>query len=170
MIMRKLMRVVAFVCISSLLSIAVAAESDLLFETPLMDLDGQPATLAGYRGKPLIVNFWARICYPCREELPALDILNEQYRDELAVVALAVEDQPESVREFANAYQLDLPIVLGKDAGIDLMQTLGNKIAGLPYTVVIDRHGVIVLKKMGALSPEEIEGILKTVLPDSATK
>lgn len=135
------------------------------FETGLLDLDGKPTTLASYRGKPLVVNFWARLCYPCRTEIPELVEVQKQHeKQELAIVAVAVEDQPESIRDFAKAYGFDLPIVLGRDAAIALMQGNGNQIAGIPYTVAIDRNGAVVYTKAGALKSEDIQTMLEKVL------
>lgn len=140
-------------------------DSKMLFDTQLLDLDGQPLSLDKYRGKPLIVNFWARLCIPCRTELPELNALNEKYRAEgLTIVGVAVEDQRESIRDFVEAYQLDYPIAVGRDASISLMQAMGNEIAGLPFTVVVDRDGNIVQQKMGVMTPEDIRIALDTIL------
>jgi thiol-disulfide isomerase/thioredoxin len=148
------------------LSAIHAADSTALFNTPFTDLSGHPASLDQYRGQPLIVNFWARLCIPCRTELPELNLLNRRYQNQgLTVVGIAVEDQVESVSDFISAYQIDYPILLGKDAGIQLMAALDNKIAGIPFTVAIDRNGKIVRKKMGTLNPQKIQEIVAALLP-----
>ncbi len=143
-----------------------ASDSDVLFNARLTDLDGKPASLESYRGKPLIVNFWARLCMPCRAEMPELNALSEKYRDKgLAVVGIAVEDETASIHDFVKAYELNYPMMHGKDAGIRMMMELDNKIAGLPFTVVVDRNGRIVQQKMGALTPADIQKAVDAVLP-----
>ncbi|MDR1350394.1 MAG: TlpA family protein disulfide reductase [Zoogloeaceae bacterium] len=152
------------ICVPS----AFAADGGILFTTPFTDLRGQPTSLQAWRGKPLIVNFWARACPPCREELPLLNRVSQRHARELTVIGIAVEDQAEAVRDFVAAYQLDYPMLIGRAAGIRLMADFGNHIAGLPFTLFIDATGRVVQKKMGALTEAEIAGALNVLLPRSA--
>ena len=101
--------------------------SDALFAATLTGLDDKPAALAKFIGKPLIVNFWARWCGPCRTEIPELVALSQKYRERgLEVIGIGLEDQVDSVRDFAKAYDMDYPVLLAKDQGLPLMQALGN--------------------------------------------
>ena len=119
-----------------------------LFAATLSDLADKPVALAIYKGKPLIVNFWARWCGPCREEIPELSKARAKYKARgLEVIGIAIEENAEPVREFAKAYDIDYPVVLAKSKGLWLMQTLGNGRAGLPFTVAIDRKGNIVCEE-----------------------
>ncbi|MDR1968641.1 MAG: TlpA family protein disulfide reductase [Burkholderiaceae bacterium] len=130
---------------------------EILFNAALVDLAGQPATLARFRGQPLIVNFWARWCGPCRTEIP--DLITEYTRVKntgLQIVGLALDDKPDAVRDFAKAYDIDYPVLLAKDGAIDLLQQLDNPQAGLPYTLAINRRGQVVARKLGPMSRTEM--------------
>lgn len=129
-----------------------------LFAATLQDLDDKPAALANWKGKPLVVNFWARWCGPCRAEIPELIKARAKYKARgVEVLGLGLEDKAEAVREFAKAYEMDYPVLLAKEQGIALMQALGNAKAGLPFTLAVDRRGNIVYKKLGAMSAADVD-------------
>lgn len=144
---------------------AAAQSTDTLFAATLTGLDDRPAALSQWRGKPLIVNFWARWCGPCRAEIPELAKLRAAYRDKgLEVIGIGIEDKVEPVRDFAKAYDMDYPVLLGKDKGLDLMRTLGNTKMGLPFTVAIDRTGKLVVVKMGGIKADELAAAAEAAL------
>lgn len=142
-----------------------AAGSEALFAATLTGTDGKAVALDAYRGKPLVVNFWARWCGPCRVEIPELIKAHDKYRKKgLVVLGIGLEDNAESVRDFMKAYEMNYPVLLAGDKGIALMQALGNPKAGLPYTIVINRQGEIVASKLGAMKKAEIEAAGATAL------
>jgi thiol-disulfide isomerase/thioredoxin len=142
-----------------------AQSSSELFATSLIDLHGQATAISRWQGKPLIVNFWARWCAPCRKEIPELIKLRKVYRDSgLEVLGIALEDKVEPVRDFAKAYEMDYPVLLAQDKGLALMKALGNTRMGLPFTVAIDRDGKVVLVKMGLITGSELEAATAMVL------
>ena len=144
---------------------APAPAAQVLFASTLTGLDGKPAALEQYRGKPLIVNFWARWCGPCRQEIPELAKVQSEYgRKGLVVLGIGLEDKPEAVQDFARAYDMNYPILLARDQGIPLMQALGNVKAGLPFTVVIDRQGRILSHKLGVMKRPDLEAAVAALL------
>ena len=138
---------------------------DALFGSTFADLNKQPQALAQWKGKPLIVNFWARWCGPCRTEIPELIKLQKRFKPRgLVVIGIGIEDQVDAVREFAKAYEMDYTVLLAKDKGLDLMQALGNPRMGLPFTVAIDRAGKVVISKMGVLKGDELVAAAEAAL------
>lgn len=141
------------------------ASSDALFAATLANLQDKPQALASWKGKPLIVNFWARWCPPCRTEIPEFVKLHHDYKSKgLVVIGIGIEDQAEPVRDFAKAYDMDYPLLLGKDKGMELMRTLGNTRLGLPFTVAIDRTGKIVATKTGGIKGDELVAAAEAAL------
>ena len=138
--------------------------SALLFEATLNDLDDKPVALERYRGKPLIVNFWARWCGPCRVEIPELIAIRQAHKGKLEVLGIGIEDKADAAKEFARAYEMDYPVFVAKDKGIPLMQALGNTKGGLPFTIVIDRNGQVVQKKMGIMKKADLDAAAELAL------
>lgn len=135
-----------------------AAGADPLFGVTLTGIDGKPVALESFRGKPLIVNFWARWCGPCRKEIPELVQVQDKYRKAgLVVLGIGLEDKAESVRDFMKAYDVNYTVLLAKDQGIPLMQALGNVRAGLPFTLIIGRKGDILATRLGAMNREQLD-------------
>ena len=126
---------------------------DLKFERP----EGGELALAGLRGGPLLVNFWATWCAPCITELPLLDAFAQrQAAAGWKLVGLAV-DAPTPVRRFVKERPLSFPVGLAGLDGTDLGKALGNSQGGLPFTVVFDRDGHIADRKLGAVHPPDLE-------------
>ncbi len=158
------------ILLAALLPLTLLAETPAapLFEFVAADAAGKPVSLASLRGTPLLVNFWARWCGPCRKEIPDLVTIDTNYRGQgLVILGLAVEDTQygAAVRDFAAAYEVDYRVLLtGTGPGVELMQALGNDKSGLPFTVIIDRQGKLVTRKLGAMSKSEMDAAIKTVL------
>jgi thiol-disulfide isomerase/thioredoxin len=161
----KLRTLLFALLLAPLLAQAEPPSAAALFAATLTDLSGQAAAMEPFRGRPLVVNFWARWCGPCRTEIPMLIKLREKYRKRgLEVLGIAIEDNTESVRDFAKAYDMDYPILLAKDQGLALMQALGNSKQGLPFSVAIDARGKLVLIKMGSISSAELNAAAEAAL------
>lgn len=136
-------------------AMAPAAESvlwTLEFATP----QGEPLRMASFRGKPLLLNFWATWCPPCVEELP---LLSRFYADNSKkgwqVLGLAV-DQRDPVNRFLARDPVTFPVALAGLAGVDLGKTLGNLAGGLPFTVVFGSDGLVAQRKMGQVSASDL--------------
>jgi len=152
----------------ALLSLAAVAEdlpaSTSLFAATLSDLDDKPVALSRYKGKPLVVNFWARWCGPCRAEIPELIKFRNQHKGKVEVLGIGIEDKAEPAKDFAKAYEMDYPVFVAKEKGIPLMQALGNTKGGLPYTLFIDRNGQVFEKKMGLLKKADLDAATEKLL------
>ena len=135
-----------------------------LFAATLNDLDDKPVALERYRGKPLIVNFWARWCGPCRVEIPELIAIRKAHKGKLEVLGIGIEDKADAAKEFAKAYEMDYPVFVAKEKGIPLMQALANTRGGLPFTIVIDARGQVVQKKLGIMKKADLEAAAELAL------
>ena len=131
----------------------------------LPDAQGNEQALAQWRGKVLVVNFWATWCAPCREEMP--QFVATQARDGakgLQFVGIAVDD-PAKVQAFARDLRLNYPALIGGYGAIELSKTLGNDLAALPFTVVVDRGGRVVETQLGPFKQARLDAVLARLLP-----
>lgn len=127
-------------------------------------VDGSYISASDFDGQVVLVNFWATWCGPCREEMPMLMDVRDRYNEQgLEVVGVAIDDVA-AAREFLGELGVEYPNVVG---AMDVMETLsnyGNAAGTLPYTVLIDRDGIIRWTLMGALKEpalvSEIEGLV----------
>lgn len=120
--------------------------------------DGGQFDMATFRGKPLLLNFWATWCPPCVEELPMIDrFFAEQAANGWQVVGLAVDRRP-AVEKFLVRTPVTFPIGVTGLAGTELMKQLGNTAGGLPFTLVVSSAGTIAARKMGKLDAADLDG------------
>ena len=137
---------------------------DKLLRTSFATTEGQWQTLASWRGKILIINFWATWCPPCREEMPMFSKLQTKYGDKgLQFVGISI-DSIDKVREYQSLEKPAYPLLLGSPDAMRLSETLGNASQALPFTVIITRQGEIDFVKVGRLTEDELEPRLATLL------
>ncbi|MDO9424088.1 MAG: TlpA disulfide reductase family protein [Methylobacter sp.] len=133
-------------------------------EFNLPDLSGHQHNISEWRGKILVINFWATWCPPCRKEIPNFVALQQQYADKsVQFIGIALEDK-EPVAEYIAATKVNYPILLGGDNGIALARQLGNNVDAVPYTLIVDRQGQIIHRHPGEFSKEQITEIITPLL------
>ena len=127
------------------------------------DTDGQSVSLSDLRGKPVLINFWAMWCSPCRVEMPYLQqVYTEWSGNGLVFLAINNGDSASQVGEFMQSQGLSFPVLLDTRGSI----TQSYNIVGLPTTFFIDKDGIIQDLKVGAfLSVAEIESRLSKIMP-----
>lgn len=123
-----------------------------LLNSQLPDAHGQMQALAQWRGKPLVVNFWASWCPPCVREMPELAQLAQQLQPQGIVVLGMGVDTAEHIRTFIEKHQITYPQYVLDSKGLQLSQQLGNETGGLPFTVLIDSKGAIKKTYLGELN------------------
>jgi peroxiredoxin len=127
----------------------------------LPQLDGHDLRLSSYRGKVVLLDFWATWCDLCREEIPHFVELQQKYASSgLQIIGISMDDSPDPVRPFSQQFHMNYPIVMGT------AQTgaLYRGILGLPIAFLIDRDGCIYAKHIGATSTEVFEKEIKSLL------
>jgi thiol-disulfide isomerase/thioredoxin len=140
------------------------ADNDALLKLQLPDLDQRPQTIGDFRGKVVVVNFWATWCAPCREEIPLFVKLQRQYADRgLQFIGIAI-DTLAKVKPFAAEFAMNFPVLIGGVEVIDLSRKLGNRAGVLPFTVVLGRDGRIKASSVGAAKAEKFEPLLTSLL------
>jgi thiol-disulfide isomerase/thioredoxin len=130
---------------------------DTLPDLSLPGMDGVSHRLSDWRGHPLVVNFWATWCEPCRREIPLLEALRREHRG-LEVVGIAI-DYREPVEKYARRMGIDYPLLVGDQGGLDAVASFGMDTV-LPFSVFADRRGRIVTLKVGELHRDEADLIL----------
>lgn len=135
----------------------------------LPDLAGKPHHLIEWRGKLVLLNFWATWCPPCRSEIPGFVRLQRRYGDAgLQIVGVSV-DNAEAVARFWQEMKINYPLLLADDSVYDLMAAYGNREAGLPYSVIIRPDGQIATTRLGAYREKDLESLLIPLLPGHQT-
>jgi thiol-disulfide isomerase/thioredoxin len=133
-------------------------------EPALRDLDGRTRTLAEWRGKVVILNFWATWCPPCREEMPEFVRLQEELGGQgVQFVGVAI-DEPEAVRDFLKEMPVNYPILIGDEEAPAWADSLGNRLSALPFSVVFDRGGRNAYAQTGIFRREQVLEAVKPLL------
>ena len=129
------------------------------FSLPQLNL--QTLRLSDYRGKIVLLDFWATWCDPCREETPHLVELQNKYRDQgLQIIGVSMDDGPEPVREFYQQFHMNYPVVMGN---AEVSERYGG-VLGLPIAFVIGRDGRIYARHIGATEVSVLEQEVKKLL------
>jgi len=125
---------------------------------------GGDTKLSSFRGKVVVLNFWASWCGPCKDEAPALEELSQKYAGRLAVVGVDSEDATGDARAFAERYHLTYPLVHASGTGVYNRWGL----TGFPETFILDRDGHVVHHFPGPVSAADVEAQIRPLLGSSA--
>jgi thiol-disulfide isomerase/thioredoxin len=126
--------------------------------------DGKSIDTDKWRGKVLVVNFWASWCPPCVEEMPTLDKLQQEFKAQNVLFVGIGIDSPSNIREFLAKTPVSYPIVIGGMEGSNLSKQMGNSQGALPYTIIINSQGKATSSKLGKISEEELRNTIKSAL------
>jgi thiol-disulfide isomerase/thioredoxin len=128
----------------------------------LKDVDGKPVNFSQFKGKVVVLDFWATWCGPCRSEIPGYVMLQEKYQDKgLVIIGVSLDqDGPEVVKKFIGDFRVNYPIVLADEK---IVHAYGD-VEYLPTTFIIDRTGKIREEKIGPMETAEFEKVLRQYL------
>lgn len=137
----------------------------------LPDLNNRPHSIAEWDGHPLLINFWATWCEPCRKEIPAFIKARKRYADQgLEIIGVAI-DLPGMVSEYADEMDIHYPLLYGQENAIDINYRYGNQTGALPYSVFVDADGIIRhAHTQGALDTTQLDALLSDLLHQPETK
>jgi peroxiredoxin len=142
------------------------AAPDFLLEQPA----GGTLRLSDLQGKPVLVNFWASWCTPCRSEMPELVKTYERYQDQgLVIVGVDLQETDRQVTDFAEEFGVDFPLVVDRDSEVADSWRIGGPIEGLPSSYFLDAEGVVQERFYGPLDEESLDEKLSSILPGAGS-
>lgn len=135
-----------------------------LFASTFPDENGQQQSLSKYAGKTVVLNFWATWCEPCREEMPELSTLNDEYQHKNLVVLGVAIDDVSAINEFSKETKVSYPLFAADMQGMEIANHLGNDKGVLPYTVIIRADGAVEKTYFGRITKPLLEETLFKLL------
>ncbi len=133
-----------------------------LFGLQFNDYGGTAYPFSQWKGKILVINFWATWCAPCREEMPYFSRLSKEYAGKGVQFVGISADAPDTIRLFAEQHRVFYPLLVGGPQTVAMSIDLGNRQSGLPYTLILGRNGELLLARTGRLPEAELENLLKS--------
>ena len=128
----------------------------------MKDMNGIDVKLASFKGKVILLNFWATWCGPCRAEIPDLVALQQQYSNDVVVLGVSIDDPLSKLKPYATEMHMNYPVLVGKDRQ-DVQDAFGP-LWGIPVSVFVDRDGNVWKRHSGIASKEQFEREIKALL------
>lgn len=129
----------------------------------MQDLDGKDVSLSSFKGKVILLNFWATWCPPCKAEIPGFIELYAEYKDKgLVILGVSGDDDPDTLKKFASEWKINYPMIVGRDEQA-LLDSYGP-IYGYPISVLVGRDGSVCGRHVGPATKEEFEREIKALL------
>jgi thiol-disulfide isomerase/thioredoxin len=142
----------------------VSGNAARLMAASFPDIDGKAQALAQWRGKVMVVNFWATWCPPCLKEIPEFVRMQDKLgKQGLQFVGIAIDNRAK-VREFAAKYRINYPVLIGETGAIELARVAGNELGALPFTVILDREGRLIGTELGGLNEQKLTEIIQPAM------
>jgi thiol-disulfide isomerase/thioredoxin len=135
-----------------------------LLSASFPDAAGRPHRLSDWLGRPVLFNFWATWCAPCREEVPLLvDFRAKHVLQGVEIVGICA-DQVVKMLEFAAIYKINYPLLVADAPVFELLRKIGNAAGALPYSVFVDPKGTIAYTRAGAVTRADLDKVLAAML------
>lgn len=142
-------------------SAGAKSEGTANLDLTLKDMNGAAVRLADYKGKVIVINFWATWCGPCQTEIPELVDMYAEFKDkDVVLLGISIDDTPETLQKYAQQKGMNYPVLLMQD---DVDEAYGP-IFGVPITFFIGRDGAISRKHLGPITREQVEREIKALL------
>lgn len=139
------------------------SEGNANLDFTLKDMQGASVRLADYKGKVLILNFWATWCPPCKAEIPGIIALHDQYKEKgVVILGISEDDDAPTLKTFATEWKINYPMLIGRDE--DKLFDAYGPLYGIPTTVFVGRDGAICGRHVGPATKEEFEKEIKLLL------
>ena len=138
-----------------------------LYGATFHDAQGRGQPLGQFQGKTLVLNFWATWCAPCREEMPAFNRVAARWRDRGVAVVGISDESPEAIEAFGRKLGIGYPLWSGGETAGELSRRLGNHMAVLPFTALIDASGQVRAAKVGAYTERELDDAIAAISAQS---